>query len=222
MEEIFDVQQVAFSLLGYEMSFLELLATLTGGVAVWLSAKENVWSWIVGIVNVTLAFWMFYQIQLYPDMLLQVFFFITNIIGFWQWKFPKAHEANAKNELRISKTSRRDLLILVSAGLLSTVVLGTFAKNLHELFPKVFQLPSGFPYMDSFTTVMSVVATFMLIRKKVEAWWLWLLVDVIATYMYYVKEVKLYALLYFIFVIIAAFGAIEWTKTYFKQKEELG
>jgi nicotinamide mononucleotide transporter len=64
---------------------------------------------------------------------------------------------------------------------------------------------------------MSIVATFMLIRKKVEAWWIWLVVDIIATYMYYIKDVKLYSLLYFVFVIIAAFGAIEWTKRYRKQ-----
>ena len=65
---------------------------------------------------------------------------------------------------------------------------------------------------------MSVIATFLLIRKYVESWWIWLIVDVIYTYMYYVKEVKLYALLYFAFVIIAAFGAWEWTINYRKQQ----
>jgi len=85
----FDINNIFFELWGVKMSYLEFYATITGLVAVILSAQENVWSWIVGLVNVVLAFIMFYQIQLYPDMFLQVFFFITNLIGFWQWKYPK-------------------------------------------------------------------------------------------------------------------------------------
>jgi nicotinamide mononucleotide transporter len=218
MLDLFDVNVPLFTLLGYPMSFLELLATITGAYAVWLSTRENVWSWIVGLVNVCLAFVMFFQIQLYPDMFLQVFFFITNIIGFWQWKFPKAAEANSNDELQITKLSVRHFSLITAAGIAGTLALGSFSKNLHEIAPKVFSLPSAFPYMDSFTTVMSIVATFMLIRKKVEAWWIWLGVDVIATYMYYMKDVKLYALLYFVFVIIAVFGALEWTRRYKAQK----
>lgn len=214
MVPIFDANYIVLELLGVKMSALELLATLTGGVAVWLSAKENVWSWIIGLLNVVLAFFLFYQIQLYPDMFLQVFFFVTNIIGFWQWKFPKEEMANQKNELKITSLSVRQFSLLTAVGILCTLLMGSFSANLHNIAPSLFSLPSAFPYMDSFTTVMSVVATFMMIKKKVESWWIWLVVDVIATYMYFIKDVKLYSLLYFVFVIIAAIGAIEWTKKY--------
>lgn len=218
MYPLFDVNNVAFEFWGVAMSYLELIATITGLVAIILSSLENVWSWIIGLFNVVLAFFMFFQIQLYPDMFLQVFFFVTNIIGFWQWKFPKEQEANQNNELRISRLSNKNFILLSGIGLVGTFALGTFSKNLHEIVPQVFSLPTDFPYMDSFTTVMSIIATFMLIRKKVEAWWIWLVVDIIATYMYYIKEVKLYSLLYFVFVIIAAFGAWEWTKIYRKER----
>ncbi|MFD2519392.1 nicotinamide riboside transporter PnuC [Emticicia soli] len=214
--DFFDINNIFFELWGVKMSHLEFYATLTGLVAVILSAQENVWSWIVGLSNVILAFIMFYQIQLYPDMFLQIFFFITNLIGFWQWKYPKQQEANQKNELKISQLSLQQFGLLSLIGLTGTVLLGTFAKNLHEWVPLVFSQPSAFPYMDSFTTVMSIFATFLLIRKKVEAWWVWLGVDIISTYMYYVKEVKLYSLLYAVFCIIALFGAINWTKEYKK------
>ncbi len=200
------------------MSHLEFWATVTGGFAVWLSAKENVWSWITGLVNVVLASIMFYQIQLYPDMFLQGFFFVTNIIGFWMWKFPKAVESNQKNELKITKLPIWTSGILILGGLVCTFLLGTFSKNLNQIFPTIFSLPSAFPFIDSFTTVMSIIATFMLMKKKVEAWWMWLAIDIISTYMYYVKEVKLYAILYFVFCIIAAFGALDWTR---KWKNEL-
>lgn len=216
--DFFDINNILFELLGVKMSYLEFYATLTGLVAVILSAKENVWSWVVGLSNVVLAFIMFYQIQLYPDMFLQVFFFITNLIGFWQWKYPKQEEANQKNELKISQLSFQQFGLLTLIGLAGTFILGTFASNLHEWVPMVFSVPSAFPYMDSFTTVMSIFATFLLIRKKVESWWVWLGVDIISTYMYYVKEVKLYSLLYAVFCVIALFGAISWTKEYRKAK----
>lgn len=212
--QFFDINNIFFEALGYKMSYLEFWATVTGGIAVWLSARENVWSWIIGLVNVVLAFVLFYQIQLYPDMFLQVFFFITNIIGWWQWKFPKANEANLNHELKISQLSVQQWLWLGLGGIFFTVLMGTFAKNLHEWIPSLFSQPSAFPYMDSFTTIMSIVATFMLIRKKIEAWYVWLLVDAISTYMYSLKDVKLYALLYFVFCFIAAFGAFNWTKEY--------
>jgi nicotinamide mononucleotide transporter len=216
--QFFDINRLFFELWGYRMSHLEFWATVTGGVAVWLSARENVWSWIVGLVNVSLAFGLFYQIQLYPDMFLQVFFFITNLIGWWQWTHPRAQEANLNNELRITQLTPKQVAVYASFGVGATLLLGNFSNNLHAWLPTLFSLPSAFPYMDSFTTVMSIIATFFLIRKKVEAWYVWLLVDVISTYMYYIKEVKLYALLYFIFCIIAVFGAINWTKEYKKYR----
>ncbi|MFN4144830.1 MAG: nicotinamide riboside transporter PnuC [Runella sp.] len=211
---IFSIDSFFFELWGYKMSYLEFWATITGGVAVWLSARENIWSWLLGLANVSLAFAMFYQIQLYPDMFLQVFFFITNIIGWWQWKYPKKEEANQKNELKISQLLPKQWYLLLVVGTGLTALMGTFAKNLHDWIPTIFAKPSAFPYLDSFTTVMSIFATFLLIRKKIEAWYVWLLVDMIATYMYYVKEVKLYALLYLAFCFIAAYGAYGWTKEY--------
>ena len=210
----FDINNILFEFLGVKMSYLECFATFTGLVAVVLSVRENAWSWLLGLVNVGLAFVLFYQIQLYPDMFLQIFFFVTNIIGFWQWKFPKSQEANQRNELKISRLSLRQFALYSAIGLGCTFLLGTFAKNLSTWIPQLFSQPSAFPYMDSFTTIISVFATFLLIRKKVEAWWLWLAVDGISTYMYFVKEVKLYSLLYAIFCVIALFGAVNWTREY--------
>lgn len=214
--QFFDINNIFFEFLGYKMSHLEWWATVSGAVAVWLSAQENIWSWIIGLLNVILAFVLFYQIQLYPDMFLQVFFFITNLIGWWEWSHPKSNEANQNNQLKISNLSQKQWLIVGTIGIVCTLMLGTFSQNLSQLLPSLFSKPSAFPYLDSFTTVMSIIATFLLIRKKVEAWFVWLLVDIISTYMYFVKDVKLYSLLYFAFCIIAVFGTLNWTKEYRK------
>lgn len=214
MTHFFDINSIFFEALGYRMSYLEFFGTLAGGVAVWLSARANAWSWPLGIINVVLFFFLFYQIQLYPDMFLQVFFLVTNLIGWWRWTHPQTHEANQHNELRISKISAQHRLFWLAGGTGATLLLGTFAARLHELLPMLFNLPSAFPYLDSFTTVMSVVATFWMIRKNVECWYLWLLIDVISTYMYFVKGVKFVAVEYAVFCVIALFGAIHWTREY--------
>ncbi|MBO0933247.1 nicotinamide riboside transporter PnuC [Fibrella aquatilis] len=214
MPYILDIKSVFFTLWGYSMSYLEFAGVVSGAVAVWLSARANIWSWPIGAVSVVLFFFLFYQIQLYPDMGLQVFFFVTNLQGWWRWTHPKSGEENANAELKISQMPPRQLLLWLVLGTVATAGLGTFAQHLHTLLPLLFSQPSAFPYLDSFTTVMSVVATFLMIQKRVECWYVWLGVDLILTYVYYVKGVKLVSAEYFIFCFIAAQGAYLWTKEY--------
>ncbi len=210
----FDINNILFEFLGYQMSYLEFFGTVAGGIAVWLSAKANIWSWPIGIINVTLLFFLFYQVQLYPDMFLQVFFFVTNLMGWWRWAHPKAGEEDRKKELRVSFMKRKQFLLIGVIGLTGTYLLGTFAKNLHELFPTLFTLPSAFPYADSFVTVMSIVTTFLMIQKKVECWIIWIIIDVVATYLYFVKGIKFLGFEYLVFCFIAAFGLWNWIREY--------
>lgn len=219
MSHLFDIDAIFFTVLGYPMSYLEFMSVVSGAVAVWLSAQANVWSWPIGTVSVVLFLILFFQIQLYPDVLLQVFFAITNLMGWWAWTHPKPDEAVLKTtgsgqQLKISRTPPASLLTWSAVGVVATVGLGTFAQNLNTWFPLVFSKPSAFPYIDSFTTVMSVVATFLMIRKRVECWYVWLLVDLVLTYVYYIKGVKFVALEYAVFCLIAVMGAINWTREY--------
>ncbi len=216
MPDWLSIKTIFFTLWGYPMSYLEWGGVTTGGVAVWLSARGNAWSWPIGAVSVVLFFFLFYQIQLYPDMLLQVFFFFTNLQGWWRWTHPRPEEAIPKkiNQLAISRLPVRQYYWWAGAGLLGTLVLGTFAQNLHRWFPLAFSLPSAFPYLDSFTTVMSVVATYLMIQKRVECWYVWLLVDLLLTYVYFVKDVKMVSAEYAVFCLIALQGAYLWTREY--------
>ena len=194
------------------MSYLEFFASLSGLIAVWLSARAHIWSWPVGIVNVVLAFFMFYQVQLYPDMFLQVFFFVTNVMGWWRWTNPKPGEENKRHELKASFLGLKRFGTLSAIGIAGTYILGTFAENLHELFPRIFTIPSAYPYADSFVTVMSIVTTFYMIEKKIESWIIWIMVDVLATYLYFSKGIKLYALEYMVFCFVASYGLWNWIK----------
>lgn len=196
------------------MSYLEFFGTIAGGIAVVLSAQGNIWSWPIGILNVTLFFFLFFQVQLYPDMFLQVFFFVTNLMGWWRWANPKPGEEDKKDELKISFMPWRQLSLICIIGVAGTLVFGGLASRLHDWLPGIFSRPSAFPYLDSFVTVMSVVATYLTIQKKVECWAIWIIVDAVAAGMYFVKEIKFVSLEYLAFCFIAAFGLWSWNKQY--------
>lgn len=214
MKEFFDVHKEFFHLLGYSMSYIEFTGVAFGLIAVWLSAKAHILSWPIGIINVILAAILYFQVQLYPDMFLQVFFFVTNIIGWWRWANPKPNEADKKQELKVSYMKKSQLLSGVAIAIVGTFLLGQFASNLHTWFPNIFSIPSAYPYVDSFITVMSVLTTFYMIEKKIESWIIWILIDIVATVLYYIKGVKFYSVEYFIFTIIATYGLLHWMKEY--------
>src|SRR5690606_7003666 len=109
---------------------------------------------------------------------------------------------------------KRDILLTLITGAAGTFILGNFASNLHHWFPAVFAIPSAYPYVDSFITVMSIVTTFYMIQKKIECWVIWILVDLVATGLYFIKGVKFYSVEYFIFTLIASFGLYHWIKEY--------
>ena len=210
----FDIKSIFFEFLGYEMSYLEFFGTIAGAIAVALSAKANIWSWPLGIVNVVLFFFLFYQVQLYPDMFLQVFFFVTNLMGWWRWAHPKPGEEDKRRELRVSFLGIKKFSLALVVGLVGTYIFGTFAENLHELFPAIFSIPSAFPYADSFVTVMSIVTTFLMIQKKIECWILWIIIDALATYLYFAKGIKFVGIEYLAFCFIASFGLWNWIREY--------
>jgi nicotinamide mononucleotide transporter len=212
--EFFEMDHIFFTVLGYPMSYLEFFGLVSGVVAVVLSALANIWSWPLGIINVTLSFFLFYQVQLYPDMFLQIFFFVTNVMGWWRWANPRPGEEDKHKYLRVSFLPFRKLIYYTLLSVAGTVVMAFFAQHLHEWLPTIFIKPSASPFTDSFITIMSVMATFLMIQKRAECWIIWVLVDVVATYLYFVRDIKFYSLMYFAFCIIASFGFLNWWREY--------
>ncbi len=210
----FDHQAIFFSVLGYPMSYLEFFGTIAGAVAVFLSAKANVWSWPLGIINVILFFFLFYQVQLYPDMFLQVFFFITNLLGWYRWLHPRKEEEDGKKQLKITRLTLAWWIAFGLVGIIGTIVFGQVAQNLNSMFPLLFSQPSAFPYADSFVTIMSIVATYLMVQKKLECWLVWILVDAVACGLYFSKGILFVGIEYVVFCFIAAFGFWYWLKEF--------
>jgi nicotinamide mononucleotide transporter len=206
LESLFDMQTTLFEVLNYKMSVIEFVGTIFGLISVWLATKANIHTWTSGIINVSLFFIIFGQIQLYSDMFLQVFFFIASIIGFYQWQKKKSHKKD-KKITQLNKSS----IILISIGIIVfTVALGYLMSHIHQIWPSYFSKPASFPYADAFTTIMSIFATFLMAYKKVESWVLWIAVDVICVYLYFNKGVVFISIEYFIFLLMSVSGLIQW------------
>jgi nicotinamide mononucleotide transporter len=214
LKHFFDIHHEFFRVIGYSMSYIEFLGVLTGLVSVWLSAKANIWNWPAGLFNILLSFSLYYQVRLYPDMLLQIFFFISNILGCWRWANPHDQEQDNRAELRISSLNTRQLVWSIGLSLTGILVLGNFASKLNRLFPSVFSMPSAYPYIDSGITIGSILATYLLIQKKMETWLVWVIIDIVATVLYFVKGVKFYSAEYFVFTCLAAYGLLHWKREY--------
>jgi nicotinamide mononucleotide transporter len=210
--DLLNVKNTAFTAWNYPMSWIEVAATITGLLAVWLSAKEKIINWPIGLMNVVLSFFVFYQFNLYSDMLLQIYFFATGILGWWQWS--RRDSVSKDTVVKIEYLTRQQQIMMVVGIVIATFILGNMVSKFHIWMPDWFKVAASFPYADSLIMVMSVFGNFLLAIKKIESWILWVLVDVIAPIIYFQKEMYLFTFMYVIFLAIATFALLNWLKLY--------
>ena len=182
------------------MNPLELLAALTGAVSVWLSVRQNIWSWPLAIVNVLLYTIVFYEAKLYADMGLQVIYAVISIYGWYEWLYGGEN----RTALKVSRTPRRVAGLLVVIAAAGTALLGTL---LHR------STDASLPWLDSALTSTSLVAQWMMTRKLLENWAVWIAVDVVYVGMFVYKSLYVTAVLYAVFLILAARGWFEWRRS---------
>jgi nicotinamide mononucleotide transporter len=206
----FDLNNIAFTVLNYPMSWLELVGTTTGLLAVWLSAREHIISWSIGLINVICFYVIFYRSALYSDMFLQIYFFGTGVYGWYVWS-----RRNALNlpKIKISFLSSKQRIFITIFIIGSTLILGNLIAKLNTWLPQYFPQPAAFPIADTAIMVMSMVANVLMARKKVESWYLWIAVDILAPVLYFQKNLYLLAIEYIIFGIIAAYGWMVWRRS---------
>jgi nicotinamide mononucleotide transporter len=182
------------------MNPIEIVAAVFGVVSVFLSVKQNIWSWPTAIVNVGLYIIVFFEAKLYADTGLQVVYVVLNAYGWYHWLYGGKN----RTELPVSKTSARVGALLGMLVLAGTAVIGTFLSR---------QTDAALPYVDAFTTSTSLVAQWMMTRKLLENWIIWVAVDVIYIGMYIYKSLYVTAVLYLIFLILSALGYVQWRRS---------
>jgi nicotinamide mononucleotide transporter len=181
------------------MSGLEIAAVILGVINVTLIVLRSMWNYPFGLVMVSLYAVIFYETKLYSDALLQIFFFVVNIYGWWYWQRGKATAGDIRVEL-LSARAR----IAWTIGLLGMIIGWGWMMD--------SRTDAHFPYWDGAIAMLSVVAQLLMSRRYLENWLLWILVDVLAVGLYWVKDLKLTAALYIVFLALSIWGFEEWMR----------
>jgi nicotinamide mononucleotide transporter len=211
------------------MTKIELIAAVLGAVSVWFVVRRNVWAFPIGIVMVLIYAWIFYEARLYSDMLLQFFFAVMQVHGWYEWRRAAVIQTAPTDEQNVasvrdqdistSKTTSRIAVrslsgtqwgITVAAQVVGTVALGWTMGRYTD---------AALPYLDAFATMMSVLAQWWMNRRYLENWILWIAVDFLYLYIYTDRGLYYTTVLYAVFTVMAFLGHMEWKRTLEKQQK---
>ncbi|HWL17371.1 MAG TPA: nicotinamide riboside transporter PnuC [Opitutus sp.] len=183
------------------MSFFEILGTVLGVVGVWLMIRQNVWTWPVGLVQVTVSAWVFFEARLYSDVLLQLIYIAIQAYGWWHWLHP---QGRAHAELPVTRLSVRAMVGWSAAGAIGTAAWGEFMRR---------NTDAALPHWDAFILAFSLIAQWLQARKRLENWATWMIVNLVAVGVYWTKDLRLFAGLYALFFAMAVAGHVEWRRS---------
>jgi nicotinamide mononucleotide transporter len=183
------------------MTWIEVLGFVTGAVSVAFAVRESAWNWPVGIANNVFFFILFWKAKLYADALLQVVYVIISIYGWWNW----LRGGVSHSKLPITKTGLRTGLVLLLATVLASAVMTAVLRRFTD---------SQVPLWDGVTTALSLTAQYMLSRKLLENWWVWMTADIIYILLYCYKSLYLTGFLYALFFAMCIVGYVGWRKSF--------
>ncbi len=184
---------------------IEALAVLFSIAYVILAAYQNNWCWPAAIISVSLYIYICFTAKLYSETGLQVFYLAMGFYGWWQW--TKKSIENKKINITTIDFKKHVLIVLSGIGI--TLPFYFTTKNYTD---------AALPFSDAFVTAFSLIATFMVTKKILENWIYWIVIDSIAIYIYMNRGLQLTAVLYFIYVIIAVVGFINWRREFLQHK----
>lgn len=181
------------------MSWIEIVAAILGVVNIVLLVRRSIWNYPFGIVMVSLYGVVFFQARLFSDALLQVFFFVVQIYGWWVWY----HARDSAGLVKVEVMSASSRLIWLGVIVAATAAEGWYLAHYTS---------DSAPWMDANTTAMSVVAQYLLSIRKIENWILWIVTDVVQIGLYYWKGLYPTTGLYILFLILSSVGLYEWLR----------
>lgn len=183
----------------FKSDWFEFAGVVTGVLGVYLVAVENILNWSIGLVNVSLYAFVFWGAKLYADMGLQFVFFGLALHGWYQW----VRGGESGTALTISRLKKSEYGLLALVIVAATLIVAPIIKA----------RGGEFAYVDSALAITSVTAQFLLNRKKVESWILWILVDIIYIPVYIQRGLQSTAVLYLLFLGLAIAGLNQWLIT---------
>ncbi len=177
---------------------MEIVATVSGILCVYLQTREKIIAWPFGILSVTLSAIIFHHSRLYSDLILHVVYIFLNIYGWWHWSVKRSSDTGIAPVRLLKNTEYALWTIVIVAG---TTALGTAMSAWTD---------ADLPYFDAFTTTGSLVAQFLLARKILQNWLLWIIVDIVAINVYLYKGLYYFAFLFFVYLLLCIKGYRDW------------
>jgi nicotinamide mononucleotide transporter len=187
-----------------QLNFLESLAVVTSAWSVWLLAKNNSLGWWIGLVGVVAYGFVFYQVKLYADVAIQVFYFITSCQAIYIWLRGGANQTPKP----VERVPQKILLVSAILAILGVLVLRA----------GLIALRGAVPFWDALTTVLSAIAQLYLMERYLESWYLWIAVDTIYVPLYASRELYLTSFLYGVFWLLAMNGLRYFKRLYREQQ----
>lgn len=179
--------------------WLELIGFVFGIAGVWLTIRKNIWCFPVGIVNVLITAFLVFDKKLFADTLQQLVYFILLVAGWVLWIKRK----RIQQDIKIENTSIKEYLILIPVYLSGSFLMGWVLKNYST---------ASLPFADSFATVLCFMAQWMIAKRKIENWILWMVANLAYIIIYLIKDMPMYALLSAVYLAMAFMGYREWKK----------
>ena len=179
---------------------MEVLGLISGLLCVWLLIRENVLTFPIGLIYAVLTVVVVYNEKLYADVFLNIYYVGMNAYGWFFW-LRGGEERRVERHLQVGSITQKQILWLTSILVIGSAVMGYLLTSFTD---------ADLAYPDSFTTVASFIAMYLSARKYLESWYLWFIVDVLQVILYLIKGIEMYALLYFIYLVMAFFGWRAW------------
>jgi nicotinamide mononucleotide transporter len=183
------------AILGFS-SWLESASFVTGALCVWLTVKQNIWNFPLGLINVATFCVVFFQSQLYADAGLQIVYFGLGVVGWYLW----LHGGANRTALTVSRASVWELSLMCVFIAVSTI----------GLWKALAPVGGSASFWDALTTSISLGSQWLLNRKRLESWVGWIIVDTIYVPLYVYKDLYLTAILYGLFLLMAVTGLQAW------------
>ena len=176
---------------------IEIVAALLILVNVYLLTRERISAWPVGLVAVLLYLYIFASSKLYSDSLLQIVYVILNLYGWWVW----SRKGPSNTHIPISRLDVQQALLWIVLAIIGSLSWGRFMSQ---------HTNADFAYWDAFTTVASLIAQYLLARKVLENWIVWIIVDIVAINIYFLKGLYVTSILYFLLLLLCIKGIRDW------------
>jgi nicotinamide mononucleotide transporter len=182
-------------------NYLEVAGVLISILYLVLSIKQNIWLWPVGIASSLLYILVFFNTKFYADMGLNGYYFFISIYGWINWSKSTNSKGNA---LSVSNVGKVRALVLFLISVVIFFILGYVLDNYTD---------SPIPYWDSLTTAGSIVATWMLTKKILQHWIVWIIVDLLSMGLYIYRGLYPTTVLFFIYSTMAVIGYLQWKQS---------